>query len=652
MSIQFRTRNNNIQPIGVTGACCISISGEGCEENQTFLECADKGGEFLGSGSTCVECTEERISRNLTGACCACDGSCTDEVTEDWCRSRYLDPSTPRASFHSGLKCDEVECISLTTFDCCSNGVVFAGICNETLCRELGGRTADYGQGCDNSNLVAFSGACCNISMVGYERPCQYMDVQDPRWNGSPEAMCISLGGTFFQEENCSEGFCVDEGRTQHTCCRSDGCVSLEPEMCINSNGVYLGEFGCNGEPCKNIEWGACVTDQMCLSCDRNTCHEYSGEWFPGYSCNDTFIRGPWKNEPKGKVCGVFGEPQCIDNISEIEAIEIVTQDSNDTEWVFIENSVCDECQENYHCYDTEDEIGLCIYSHVSENINPNPRSRSAFYTSKGWCRHLANQWASNSNNPISNIFKGCGTDSSHLKLLKSLPVQNPDSYLDGYVFDYYGSVEDGFAVGACSVNGICHNNLSINDCQSQGGSYMGNGTHCGSELISNNNQVTYPDYSNYETVLTRSTLGRFIEFISASYYDQVGAIPEFYYRTDIGIHPPMKFPTDDLELRSPTYNSAVRAIRGTKLKVGGANSPITNLSKIKTLSLIKSDANGRYSSLDIHGINFNILSGLTRNDARPEYFFSRITSNHRGIESSRKCKVAYYYSRTQVNKW
>jgi len=618
MSIQFRTRNNNIQPAGLTGACCVSIGTPGCEI-VTFNECSDMGGFFQGAGSSCLDCTEEMFARNLTGVCCACDGSCTDQVTEEWCRSRYLDPSTPRASFHSGKTCSEVECVSLSTFDCCSNGVVFGGICNEELCRELGGRTADFGQGCDNSNLVAYSGACCNISVVGYERPCQYMDVQDPRWNGSPEAMCASLGGLFFQDEVCSEGFCVDNRRSLHACCRGDGCVSLPPEMCNDSNGIYMGEIGCNGDPCGNIEWGACVTDTMCLRSDRNTCHEYSGEWFPGYSCADNFLQGDWKNNKTGKVCRVFGEPQCIDSITEQDAIEIATQDHNDTEWVFIEGAICDECQENYHCYDPEDEVGMCVYSHVPESLNTNPRSRSAFSTSRGWCRRLGNKWAPISGYPISNIFKGCGSDISQLRQLDSLPINNPDGLLDGYPFDYYGSPQDGFALGACSVNGICNSNVSQSNCQAQGGSYMGNGTHCSSPLIAINGQTIDPNYSNYTRLLTRSTEGRFIEFISASYNDTVKALPEFYYRTDAGIHPPMAFPNDNLELRSPTYNAAARSIRGKKLIVSGKDAPLNSLSSIKTLSFIESDRNGIYSSLDIHGINFNLLSGLKKLEMMPD---------------------------------
>jgi hypothetical protein len=618
MSIQFRTRNSNIQPAGLTGACCISIGTPGCDI-VTFNECSDMGGFFQGAGSSCLDCTDEMFARNLTGVCCACDGSCIDQVTEEWCRSRYLDPSTPRASFHKGKTCNEVECVSLSTFDCCSNGVVFGGICNEELCRELGGRTADFGQGCDNSNLVAYSGACCNISVVGYERPCQYMDVQDPRWNGSPEAMCISLGGTFFQDEICNEGFCVDSGKSLHACCRSDGCVSLTPEMCNNSNGIYMGEIGCNGDPCSNIEWGACVTDSMCLRSDRNTCHEYSGEWFPGYSCEDNFIRGDWKNNKTGKICRVFGEPQCIDNITEQDAIEIVTQDHNDTEWVFIEDAECDECQENYQCYDPEDEIGMCIYSHSPESISTNPRSRSAFSTSRGWCRKLGNDWAPISGYPISNIFKGCGSDISWIRQSNSLPVNSPDGYLDGYPFDYYGSVPDGFAVGACSVSGICNSNISHSDCQSLGGSYMGNGTHCSSPLIAVNGQSIDPNYSNYTSLIRRSTEGRFLEFISASYEDVVNVFPEFYYRTDQGIHPPLMFPNDNLKVRYPTYNAAARSIRGKRLDVGGKGMPLTDLSSIKTLSFIKGDRNGTYSSLDIHGINFNLLKGLKKLEIMPD---------------------------------
>jgi len=618
MSIQFRTRNNNIQPLGLTGACCISIGDPGCDI-LTFNECADVGGFFQGVGSTCANCTEEIFAINLTGVCCACDGSCIDQVTEDWCRSRYLDPTTPRASFHSGKTCNEVECISVSTFDCCSNGVVFGGICNEDLCRELGGLTADLGAGCDRSNLVNYSGSCCNISVVGYERPCQYMNLQDPRWNGNPEAMCVSLGGSFFQEEMCSEGFCVDRGKSLHTCCRNDGCVSLPPDFCRDSDGLYMGEMGCNTEPCLNIVWGACVSDNMCLKSDRNTCHEYSGEWFPGFSCDDTFIWGPWKNDKTGKVCRVFGEPKCVDNITEAKAIEIVTQDSNDTEWAFIEGAMCDECQDNYRCYDTEDEVGMCIYSHVPETTNTNARSRSAFSTTRRWCRHLAGDWSSVSIHPFSNIFKGCGTDLTHLKVLKDLPVNSPDSFLDGYPFDYYGSAADGFAMGACSTNGICSSNVTRINCQSQGGLYMGNGTHCDSPLIANNGQTVNPTYSNYKVLLKRNTEGKFIEFISASYEDNVRPLPKFYYRTNLGIHPPMEFPNDNLALRNPTHNEAIKSIRGTRLEVSGKDVPLNDLSSIKTLSLIKSDVNGKYSALDIHGISFNLLNGLNKLEMMPD---------------------------------
>ena len=616
MSIQFRTRNSNVQPTGLTGACCIPAGDEaGCEESVTYTDCTNMGGIFQGVGTICAtsNCSEQR-SRLILGACCACDGSCTDEVTEDFCNSRQLDPTTPRASFHIGKRCTEVECPSLDTFDCCSNGVVFAGICNGDLCRELGGHTADFGQGCDNSNLVAYSGACCNITVAGYNRPCHYMDVQDPQWHGNPEGMCISLGGTFYQDETCADGFCATSETAMHACCRHDGCFSLPEEVCVNSNGIYLGEIGCNNANCGNIEWGACITNNMCVQTDANTCHEYSGEWFSGYACDSTSLRGSYDNSKLGKVCRVFGEPQCIDNITETQAIEIVTADYNDTEWVFIEGGHCDECQESYSCYDAEDEVGMCIYSHASDQLSTNPRNRSAFSTTRKWCRKLGGDWSPPT--PISSLFKGCGTDASHLSLLTSLPHGNADSYMDGYPFNYYGSLEDGYAVGSCSINGVCHNDLTKDACQSQGGVYMGNGTHCSHPEISTGGSVNDPSYSNYVNWITRKTFGQFIEFISSSYEDDVRMLPSFHYRTNFGIHPPMLFPNDNLAISHPTHNEAVRAIHGEKLRVKTGS----DLSAIKTLSFITSNVNGRYSALDIHGVNFGLLSGIQKLEIMPDH--------------------------------
>ena len=96
MSIQFRTRNSNIQPTGLTGACCIPAGADaGCAEEVTYNECTNMGGIFQGVNTVCadVDCSEQR-SMFVLGACCACDGSCVDEVTEDWCNSRQLDPTT------------------------------------------------------------------------------------------------------------------------------------------------------------------------------------------------------------------------------------------------------------------------------------------------------------------------------------------------------------------------------------------------------------------------------------------------------------------------------------------------------------------------------------------------------------------------------
>jgi len=615
MSIQFRTRNSNIQPTGLTGACCIP-AGEvaGCEEEVTYNECTNMGGIFQGVNTVCadVNCSEQR-SMFVLGACCACDGSCVDEVTEDWCNSRQLDPSTPRASYHIGKKCTEVECPSLNTFDCCAGGVVFAGICNGDLCREIGGHTADFGQGCDNSNLVAFSGSCCNITVAGYSRPCQYMDVQDSQWNGNPEGMCVSLGGTFYQDETCTDGFCVEPLTAMHACCRHDGCFSLPEEICTNSNGLYMGEIGCANTNCENIEWGACVTDSMCLQTDMNTCHEYSGEWFSGYGCDSTSLSGSFDNSRLGKMCRVFGEPQCIDSITEAQAIEIITSDYGDTEWVFVQGGNCDECQESYSCYDAGDEVGMCIYSHASDQVSTNPRNRSAFSTTRKWCRKLGGEWSPST--PISGLFKGCGTDASHLSLLTSLPYGNPDSFMDGYPFNYYGSSEDGYAIGSCSINGVCNDNMNKSNCQDQGGIYMGNGTHCVHPEISNGGVVNDPSYSNYTTWITRKTFGQFFEFVSSSYEDDVEMLPSFYYRTNFGIHPPMLFPNDNLALSQPTHTEAVRAIHGEKLRVKSS----ADITSIKTLSFIKSDVNGRYSALDIHGIKFSLLSGIQKLEIMPD---------------------------------
>ena len=622
MSIQFRTRNSNIQPTGLTGACCIPAGDvAGCQEAITYTECTNMGGIFQGINTACtdVNCSEQR-SMFVLGACCACNGSCTDEVTEDWCNSRQLDPTTPRASFHIGKKCTDVECPSVTTFDCCAGGVVFAGICNGDLCREVGGQTADFGQGCDNSNLVAYSGACCNITVAGYNRPCHYMDIQDKQWHGNPEGMCISLGGTFYQEETCSDGFCAEPSTSMHACCRHDGCFSLSEEICTNSNGLYMGEIGCANTNCENIEWGACVTDTICLQTDTNTCHEYSGEWFSGYACDSTSLSGSFNNSKSGKMCRVFGEPQCVDNITEAQALEIITTDYNDTEWVFVEGGNCDECQESYSCYDADDEVGMCIYSHASDQISTNPRNRSAFSTTRKWCRKLGGEWSPST--PLSSLFKGCGTDASHLSLLTSLPYGSPDLFMDGYPFNYYGSPEDGYALGSCSIDGVCNNNMNQSNCQTQGGIYMGNGTHCNHPEIStggasggSGGASNDPSYTNYTTWITRKTFGQFIEFVSSSYEDDVAMLPSFYYRTNFGIHPPMLFPNDNLALSQPTHTEAVRSIHGEKLRVKSS----ADLSSIKTLSFIKSDANGRYSPLDIHGVNFTLLGGIQKLEIMPD---------------------------------
>ena len=371
-----------------------------------------------------------------------------------------------------------------------------------------------------------------------------------------------------------------------------------------------MGEIGCANTNCENIEWGACVTDSMCLQTDMNTCHEYSGEWFSGYGCDSTSLSGSFDNSRLGKMCRVFGEPQCIDSITEAQAIEIITSDYGDTEWVFVQGGNCDECQESYSCYDAGDEVGMCIYSHASDQVSTNPRNRSAFSTTRKWCRKLGGEWSPST--PISGLFKGCGTDASHLSLLTSLPYGNPDSFMDGYPFNYYGSSEDGYAIGSCSINGVCNDNMNKSNCQDQGGIYMGNGTHCSHPEISTGND---PSYSNYTTWITRKTFGQFFEFVSSSYEDDVKMLPSFYYRTNFGIHPPMLFPNDNLALSQPTHTEAVRAIHGEKLRVKSS----ADISSIKTLSFIKSDVNGRYSALDIHGIKFSLLSGIQKLEIMPD---------------------------------
>jgi len=631
MSIQFRTRNVTYQPSGFTGACCYAI-GEGkvCNDSDglNFKECSDLGGVFLGMGTTCAngDSTCDAIPINtpsVLGACCACDGTCVDSVTEDYCNIKKLDPTTPTHKFHMGETCQSVDCESQTLFDCCADGIVFAGICTNESCREISGATADFGSGCDGSNLIpASSGICCNVTSIGYDIPCQYMDNTDSRWGGNPEAFCVAIGGTFFDDEVCGSEVCQRDERINHACCRHNGCFSLPEDVCLNSYGMYLGQVGCENTNCQNIMFGACCHSNTCNMTDATTCNQLRGEFFSGYDCSSTMLQNCAKQEPTGKCCRTIGEPKCVDSVTELGCREIVQNDYLNSEWIFVEGGDCHECQDGYSCYDKDDEIGSCLYTYAPVGSEINQNNKLAFMTTRKWCEVISRDW--NSTIQMKHIFKGCGITPEDIKTAyNSFPGDNPD----GYAYDDVGSASYGYPVGSCSINGVCNNFYTRDDCVNSNGIYMGNGTHCYNSVLTDmtgdssgeGSSVLDPTYSNYTSFIKRGMPGRFIDFISSSYEDDVNSLPTFYYRIKEDIMPPMRFPADSMKIRRPNHNKAVKAIEGKELLVHN-NAP---LGKIRTLSLIEGDSRGRYRLLDIHGINMNLLDGIKKLDVMPDSGFN-----------------------------
>jgi len=86
----------------------------------------------------------------VEGACCACDGRCFENVTQDWCEDVAL------GGYHGGKSCEEVSCVLAAQGACCLPD----GSCEnvtESCCTDFLGGTFHPGLGnfCDSVECPA-----------------------------------------------------------------------------------------------------------------------------------------------------------------------------------------------------------------------------------------------------------------------------------------------------------------------------------------------------------------------------------------------------------------------------------------------------------------------------------------------------------------
>lgn len=98
------------------------------------------------------------------------------------------------------------------------------------------------------------------------------------------ESECASLGGFYFPNESCNEGWC-DQG----ACCSETVCTQSDAWNCIANGREYVGPgIACSTDPCE-IGVGACCLGETCMLLDATACAAQGGTFLgPGTICTES----------------------------------------------------------------------------------------------------------------------------------------------------------------------------------------------------------------------------------------------------------------------------------------------------------------------------------------------------------------------------
>ena len=211
------------------GSCCI---GGVCVPDFDPSLCVSSGGEFQGVGSDCA--ADPCAPPPASGACCATDGSCSEQTEAD-CQSSGGSYSG------DGTSCAPNPCPQPPAIGaCCATD----GSCSEQTeaeCQGAGGLYSGDSTSCV-PNLCPqppATGACC---------------ATDGSCSEQTEADCQSSGGSYNGDGiSCVPNPCPQPPATG-ACCSDDGsCSVLTQASCAASGGIYQGDdIGCEAVVCSD----------------------------------------------------------------------------------------------------------------------------------------------------------------------------------------------------------------------------------------------------------------------------------------------------------------------------------------------------------------------------------------------------------------
>ncbi len=220
-----------------TGACCAADGV--CTDNVTFVNCEQIGGSWGGGNSTCIS--------NIcgpTGGCCY-RGTCDFGESQRYCEFSVGGRWYPT--------CGDPDCNPVGA--CCFGAQCFDQ--TENLCF-LNGGTFQYGSTCASTTCT---GACCLPNAGGC------VEVS--------EMECGVLEGAFEGLGTFCNGF-----QCPGACCDKFGfCLQQTPYDCFITGGTFIGGL-CENAKCIPRTGACCLLNGTCQDgADFGLCVEFGGAW-------------------------------------------------------------------------------------------------------------------------------------------------------------------------------------------------------------------------------------------------------------------------------------------------------------------------------------------------------------------------------------
>jgi len=255
----------------------------GCTPDTEPPACSVAGGRFV--EGDCTACPAEPM-----GACCRPNGTCTDLVTVDECRTLGGIPEA--GDFYPGKDCEfgEVDCPPLGA--CCTREGVCLPDKLASDCAASGGSFAGEGVQCQPDSCP--TGVCC------FDFDCEEIT----------RAACLAEAGTYQGDgTDCQQIVCPN---VEGACCLGGGdCEDILSLDCQDAGGSYQGPY----TTCAD---GLCAAGACCLPGDTCTaqlgssqCAEQGGEFFEGASCDEPGICHPTRACCNAGGCRIEAEVNC-----------------------------------------------------------------------------------------------------------------------------------------------------------------------------------------------------------------------------------------------------------------------------------------------------------------------------------------------------